>query len=204
MEHPSLNHCCILKDAGTSLFCWRIYAPIIKTVPCIIIIIILLYLETHRISKTCQINVKIKYHILICNLYLIFCTTNICMKCLWGKCMYVWICGIWDFPFLLNQPNQNIITSDIIWKHLVLTRMEQCTRRREHKGWCGWLERDQLINAMHHKIMMIYDIPVNHVLLAVTSEEISQHKWHVSTLMPSLLCINDEMRMQCKQDKQKK
>lgn len=65
------------------------------------------------------------------------------------------------------------------------------------------LERDQLINAMHHKMMMIYDIPVNHVLLAVTSEEISQHKWHVSTLMPSLLCINDEMRMQCKQDKQK-
>lgn len=149
MEHPSLNHCCILIDAGTSLFCWRIYAPIIKTLFPVSSsssssssTIILLYLETHRISKTCQINVKIKYHILICNLYLIFCTTNISMKCLWGKCMYLWICGIWDFPFLLNQPNQNIITSDIIWKHLVLTRMEQCMRSRADVDKNKWHLRD--------------------------------------------------------------
>lgn len=61
------------------------------------------------------------------------------------------------------------------------------------------LERDQLINATQRKVMMIYDGPLEHTLLALTSEEISRHKWHVCPL-----CINDETRMQSKQDKQKK
>lgn len=49
---------------------------------------------------------------------------------------------------------------------------------------------------------MILNIPVHHILIVVTSERISQHKWHISTLWPRS-AQNDETHMQCTQDKQK-
>lgn len=50
--------------------------------------------------------------------------------------------------------------------------------------------------------IMILNISVHHILIVVTSERISQHKWHIATLWPCS-AQNDETHMQCMQDKQK-